>query len=67
MKRGDFIIKKSGIEGLCEAVETMYNLTEKEYIQMRKNSRRRVEEQFSIEKMINGYENAYKKILSNTR
>lgn len=62
--RGDFIIKKTGIEGMCEAVERIYSLSESDYKQMRYNSRKRVEEHFSEDVMIHNYENLYKEILS---
>lgn len=62
--RGDWIIKKTGIEGLCEAVERIYSMPEEQYKQMRKNCRRHVEKHFTIEKMVDGYEEVYRKILS---
>jgi len=62
--RGDFIVKKTGVEGLCEAIERIYALPQAEYTQMRKNSRARVEQQFTVEKMVNEYEALYKSILN---
>ena len=64
--RGDWIIKKTGIEGLCEAVERIYAMPEGEYKQMRKNCRTHVEQNFTVEKMVDNYERVYKEILSNT-
>jgi glycosyltransferase involved in cell wall biosynthesis len=64
MKRGDFIIKKTGVEGLCEAVEMLYSLPEDQYIEMRRNARKRIEEKFTYEHMVNGYEEVYKKIIN---
>jgi glycosyltransferase involved in cell wall biosynthesis len=60
--RGDFIIKKTGIEGLCEAVERMYALPENEYNEMRQNSHKHVEDNFTVEKMVDNYEQLYKKL-----
>jgi len=62
--RGDWIIKKTGIEGLCEAVERMYAMSEDEYRQMRCASRSRVEKTFTVERMVDRYESLYKEILS---
>lgn len=62
--RGDFIIKKTGVDGLCEAVERIYTMSEETYMKMRKNAREHVEKNFTIEKMVDNYENSYKKILA---
>lgn len=62
-KRGDFIIKKTGIEGLCEAVDRVYSLGSSEYQAMRQASKKHVEENFTIEKMSEGYEKAYKEAI----
>lgn len=63
--RGDFIIKKTGIEGMCEAVERIYALNETDYKQMRFNSRKQVENNFTTDKMITGYIDVYQKIIDN--
>ncbi len=60
--RGDWIIKKTGLTGLQEAVETLYNLPTQAYQTMRKNCREQVEKNFSIEKMVDKYEELYKTI-----
>lgn len=62
--RGNWIIKKTGVEGLIEAVERVYSLPEKEYLAMRKACRERVEKHFTVERMVNEYEKVYKKIVS---
>lgn len=61
--RGDWIIKKTGIEGLIEAVERIYNMPENEYLEMRRACRQHVEENFTIEKMTENYIQAYKKTI----
>ncbi len=63
-QRTDYIVKKTGIEGLCEAVERMYSMPEEEYRQMRKNCREHVEKYFSVERMVDEYEKVYREILS---
>lgn len=63
LRRGDFIVKKTGVDGLCEAVERIYSLNDQEYLQMRHGARKHVEEHFSNEKMVDEYEKVYQKIL----
>ena len=59
--RGNWIIKKTGIEGLVEAVKKIYSMPEEEYRKMRENSRKHVEKNFTIERMVRDYINVYKK------
>ncbi len=61
--RGDFIVKKTGLAGIKEAVERIYALAPDHYAKMRKNSRKHVEENFSEEKMVEGYIRVYTNIL----
>lgn len=53
----DFVIKKRGIEGLVEAVKRIGEID-------RAACRRHVEKHFTVEKMVEGYEKVYTKILS---
>lgn len=62
--RGDWIIKKTGLEGLKEAINIIYSLPDEQYTTIRRNCRRHVEENFTIEKMVDGYVEIYKKIIS---
>lgn len=62
-KRGDYQVKQTGIEGLKEAVNKIYALSREEYFAMRRAARRKVAELFTIEKMIEGYEKIYQKII----
>ncbi|MBU4023278.1 glycosyltransferase family 4 protein [Patescibacteria group bacterium] len=62
-RRGNWIIKKTGIEGLCEAVNKIYGMPKEEYQKMRENCRKHVENNFSIEKMVDEYEKIYYKIV----
>ena len=61
---GDWIIKKTGIEGLKEAVEKIYSMPKEEYLKMRQNCRNRVEQLFTVEKMVDNYERVYYEILN---
>jgi glycosyltransferase involved in cell wall biosynthesis len=62
--RGDFIIKKTGIEGLCEAVERIYSMPEDQYRKMRRACREHVEKNFTVERMVDEYEKVYEEIIS---
>ncbi len=60
--RGDWQVKEAGLAGILEAVRRIYALPDVEYREMRKRSYRRVRERFSLERMIEGYEDVYRKI-----
>jgi glycosyltransferase involved in cell wall biosynthesis len=61
--RGNWIVKKTGIDGLCEAVEKIYSMPQEQYHQMRRNCRAHVEKRFTIERMIEEYVRIYYQIL----
>jgi len=61
--RGDFIVKKTGIDGICEAIDRLYSLSHEEYLQMRRESRKRVEDYFTAEKMAKDYVKIYESVL----
>ena len=54
--KGTWTIKKQGIDGLVEAIGRIGEID-------RKACRRHVEEHFTVEKMVDGYEEVYAKIL----
>lgn len=60
-------ITTTGLDGLIAATEKIYALSESEYSDMRTASRTHVEHAFSVEKMVDGYEAVYKKVLENPR
>lgn len=62
--RSSFIIKKTGIDGLNEAIERIYAMPKEEYMTMRRNCRTHVEENFTVGKMVLQYIAAYKKVLA---
>lgn len=66
-KWGSFIIKKTGIEGLCEAVERIYAMPEEQYKQMRLACRAHVEKNFTVKLMVTHYEAIYQKIFENKK
>ncbi len=61
--KGKWIIKKTGKEGLVEAINRIYNMNKEEYEKMRANCRAHVEEKFTVQNMVDGYEEVYNKIL----
>lgn len=65
--RGDFIIKKTGKAGLIEAIKKIYAMDEKEYNNMRLACRKHVIENFTIEKMVDSYEEVFYKILNSKK
>jgi len=64
--RGDWIIKKTGVEGLCEAVEKIYSMSKDEYVAMRLACRNHVMQHFTIERMVSEYIQAYKKAITSS-
>lgn len=61
--RGNFVIKKTGFKGLCEAVNRIYTMTDAQYQQMRRQCRERVEKKFNITRMVQDYIDVYKQII----
>ncbi|MFC1656805.1 glycosyltransferase [Patescibacteria group bacterium] len=58
-----FIVKdKEGLNGLTKAIKKIQNMPEPEYQKMRENCRKHAEDNFSIQKMVDGYEKVYKRI-----
>lgn len=61
--RGEWIIKKTGVDGLQEAIEKIYKMNKNVYEQMRQKCREHAEENFSAKKMTERYVQAYRKVL----
>ena len=62
--RGDWIVKKTGIDGLCEAIDKIYSMPEKKYQEMRSNCRSLVEGSFSANRMVEEYLKVYKNLVN---
>jgi len=62
--RGSWVIKKTGLEGLKEAVERIYSMPEKEYKKMRQECRNHIEKNFTVKHMVHAYEKVYKNIVA---
>ena len=62
-KRGDWIITKNGVKGLCEAVSKIYKMPDSEYKKMREACRAHVKEKFTLSKMVDSHEKIYRSII----
>lgn len=62
-KTSKWVIKKTGKEGLIEAINRIYGMSKEEYEQMRLSTRKHIEDNFTIDKMVEEHEKVYKKII----
>lgn len=62
-KRGKWIVDKTGIGGLVKAINNIRTMSEEEYKKMSQACRKHVEDNFTVEKMVEGYIEVYEKIL----
>jgi len=60
-----FICPAGDTDAMIEAVKRINEMSEEDYKKMRRNCRRHVEENFTVEKMVDNYEQLFKKILNN--
>ncbi|MCX6806606.1 MAG: glycosyltransferase family 4 protein [Candidatus Berkelbacteria bacterium] len=58
-----FIVKPNDINAMAKAVKRIYSMPENEYQAMRKACREHVEKNFTVEKMVDGYEKVYEEVL----
>lgn len=63
-KTGFLVDPRKGWHGIADAIKKMESLSEAEYRQMRINCRKHVEKNFTIEKMVDGYEKVYAKVIA---
>lgn len=62
-----FLVKPGDIDGMVKAVKKIYEMPEEKYRAMRRACRRHVEENFTVEKMVDGYEAVYQKVIKDYR
>lgn len=62
--RGNWITKAYGLEGLCEALQRLYNMSPIRYLEMRKNCVRHVNDNFKASRMVDQYEALYAELIS---
>lgn len=58
-----FAVNPGDVNGFIDAVKKIDQMDSESYTKMRRNSRNFFEENFTVEKMVTGYEEAYKKVL----
>lgn len=59
-----FLVKPDDINGMTKAVQLIYDMPKEEYQKMRRNCRKHVEDNFTVEHMVDGYEKVYYKVLN---
>ena len=62
-KRGNWIVKKTGIEGICEAIKRISKMPDNKYKEMRRYCRKYTEKHFDISRMADDYEVLYKNLI----
>lgn len=62
--RGNWITKSYGVEGFCEALERLYNMSESQYLKMRKNCIEHICNNFTASLMADKYEYLYTQLIS---
>ncbi len=63
-RRGNWITKNTGVDGLVEAIKRIYSMPDEEYRKMRQQCRLHVEKNFTAEIMVNKYEKTYQRIIA---
>ncbi|MCL4374897.1 glycosyltransferase [Patescibacteria group bacterium] len=63
VQRGRYTVKKTGVAGLCEAVEKILSLSSGQYATMRRACRRHIEDKFSVKTMAQNYQALYRRLL----
>lgn len=58
-----FVCPAGDIKAMIKAVRRIYEMPEDEYQKMRENCRKHVEENFTLEKMVENYEKVYEKVI----
>lgn len=59
---GFLVDQSEGVDGLCKAIDKLRSLSNEKYVKMRRSARENIEQNFSIEKMVDGYEEVYNKL-----
>ncbi|MCL5407206.1 MAG: glycosyltransferase family 4 protein [Patescibacteria group bacterium] len=59
-----YICPKDKVPSMVKAVKKLYSMSDRNYKKMRVNCRKHVEENFSVNKMVENYENVYQKVIN---
>jgi len=65
--RGNWKVKKTGIDGIKEAIAKIYSMPQADYKKMRLACRAHVEKNFTINRMVDKYEKLYKEIIGKNK
>ena len=65
--RGNWLTRKAGFAGLCEAVEKIYSMEDEEYERLRELARMHAATHFSAENMAKKYLAVYEAIVAGCR
>ncbi len=58
-----FLVPPDDINAMAKAIEKIFAMPEEKYKKMRQNCRNLVQEKFTIEKMVDGYEKVYQRVI----
>ncbi len=58
-----FLVKPDDLKEMISVVKMIFDMPESQYLKLRENCRKYVEDNFTIEKMTEGYEKVYQKVL----
>lgn len=62
-----FLVKPNDLKEMTKVVKAIFDMPESQYLKLRENCRKHVEDNFTVEKMADGYEKVYKKILTDRK
>ncbi len=62
--RGNYSVKKPGLEGLVDAAERILKMPDEKYRDLRSRVRKHVEDHFTINVMVQKYEKIYEKVIN---
>ena len=61
---GFIVPPEKGVAGFIDAVKKLYAMPQEDYARMRRNCRKRVEDNFNIKRMIDNYEELYNQFIT---
>lgn len=60
-----FLVEPGDTKGFAQALKKIYEMPEEKYQEFRRTSRKHMEDNFSIQRMVESYEEVYKKLIGN--
>jgi len=65
--KNGLLVKPDDFEGLLRAAEKIYQMSDQDYLQMRRDCRQLVGQKFTTKKMVDEYEKLYQKIIADKK